>query len=85
MKGEGGKGSPLDSTGHAWHHPDGQLYDFIHNGKWGPVENMPPFKDTLNAKEIDEIIVFIKTFWDEEQREMQADMSSRYQAPKQGK
>jgi mono/diheme cytochrome c family protein len=46
---------------------------------------MPPFKDTLNAKEIDEIIVFIKTFWDEEQREMQADMSSRYRAPKQGK
>ena len=85
MKGEGGKGSSLDSSSHAWHHPDGQLYDFIYLGKWGPVEKMPAFKDTLKAEEIEAIMTFIKTFWNEKQREVQSDLSSRYQDPRQDK
>ena len=84
-KGEGGKGSSLDNSSHAWHHPDGQLYDFIYMGKWGPVEKMPAFKDILKAEEIDEIIVFIKTFWNERQQEVQSDLSSRYRDPRQDK
>ena len=40
---------------------------------------MPPFKDKLTEHEVDAILSYIKTWWEEGQRESQADISRRYQ------
>jgi hypothetical protein len=40
---------------------------------------MPPFKDKLTELEVDAILIYIKTWWTEDQRERQADISQRYQ------
>ncbi len=69
---------PHNQTGHTWHHPDAQLKDWVINGKLGFAQ-MPGFKETLTESEIDETLTYIKTWWIEEQRETQADVSRRYQ------
>ena len=40
---------------------------------------MPRFKDRLKESEVDMILGFIKTWWTDEQRLTQADISRRYQ------
>jgi len=77
--GQVGVGAPShNQRGHTWHHPDAQLKDWVMNGKLGFAQ-MPGFKETLAESEIDEILTYIKTWWVEEQRETQADISRRYQ------
>ncbi len=79
QQGKGGVGAPPhNQRGHTWHHPDAQLKDWVINGKLGFAQ-MPGFKETLTESEIDEILTYIKTWWVEEQRETQADISRRYQ------
>ncbi|MBI3287730.1 MAG: cytochrome c [Chloroflexi bacterium] len=80
-RGEGQIGPALDRTGHAWHHPDQQIRDWIQNGKLGLQISMPGYSDELGEAEIEAVVVFIKTWWDEEQRRVQADVTSRYRAP----
>ena len=69
---------PHNASGHTWHHPDAQLKETIFNGKTG-LGLMPPFKDKLTEHEVDAILIYIKTWWTEDQRERQADISQRYQ------
>ncbi len=79
QQGQGGVGAPPhNETGHTWHHPDAQLKDWVMNGKLG-FARMPGFNETLTESEIDETLTYIKTWWIEEQRETQADVSRRYQ------
>ena len=70
--------APLhNAAGHTWHHPDAQLTDFVTRGK--PPGLMPAFGDRLTHEEIEAVLAFIKTWWTEEQRSDQADISVRYQ------
>ena len=74
----------LDASEHAWHHPDWQLRQFIHDGKYsfGPVQ-MPAFKDKLGdpAGQIGFVIAYIKSLWTEEQRASQESMNQRSVVP----
>ena len=69
--------SPHDQTGHTWHHPDAQLKDWVMNGKLGG--QMPAFQDKLSELEVDGILAYIRTWWTEDQRQGQTDISQRYQ------
>ena len=79
QQGKGGIGAPPHNQGgHTWHHPDAQLKDWVTNGKFGFTQ-MPGFEEKLTDSEIDQILTYIKTWWSEDQREAQADVSQRYQ------
>ncbi len=70
-KGAGGKSSPLDKNGHAWHHPDDQMFLWIKFGRYGPATRMPGFGKTLAAKEICGLIGLMKKWWAVSQIEIQ--------------
>jgi mono/diheme cytochrome c family protein len=53
----------LDSSEHAWHHPDGQLQAIITSG--GTL--MPAFGEQLNQDEIVAVIRFMQTWWTADQ------------------
>lgn len=69
---------PHNKDGHSWHHPDVQLKDWILNGKPGPLL-MPAFGGKLTEADAEAILAFIKTWWTLEQREIQADISKRFE------
>ena len=80
--GLGGTGGapPHNKAGHTWHHPDAQLREWVLNGKLGfrgPA--MPALGDKLTEPDVDVVLAYIKAWWNEEQRESQADISRRYQ------
>lgn len=77
-KGTTAGAAPHNEKGHSWHHPDKQLLDWILNGKFG-APAMPKFKNDLTEEEVGAILRFIKTWWTPDQREMQADISRRFQ------
>jgi mono/diheme cytochrome c family protein len=64
---------PHDSTGHTWHHDDDLLKRIIHDGGLGGAEfyEMPAFGAILTNQQIDDVLVYIKTLWTDEQRERQ--------------
>jgi mono/diheme cytochrome c family protein len=77
-----------DSQGHTWHHPDGQLLQIVLDGTKVLRESMglppsalemPPFKGRLTQEEVVAILSFIKTWWTEEQRDFQAEISRQKQ------
>ena len=61
---------PLNGTAHTWHHSDELLHSIIKYGFNNLVKNyqgkMLGFGDKLNDKEIDSILVYIKTYWPED-------------------
>ncbi len=65
--------------GHTWHHPDAQLKEWILHGKPGPGFSVMPGFTYLTKDDVEAILVLIKTWWTAEQREMQADISRRYE------
>lgn len=72
-------GAPaLDSTEHASHHPDQQIYDWIANGKLSLEREMPALGDQLTHNEILEVIVYLHTLWTEEQLADQQSITERY-------
>ncbi len=59
---------PHDETGHTWHHPDRQLFDFTKYGgqRFSPPgyrNNMPAFEGTLADGEIWSVLAYIKSTW----------------------
>jgi len=72
---------PHDSTGHTWHHPDALLKEIITNGSSYPdfQSPMPAWGDKLSEAEIDAVIAYIKTWWTDEQRQFQQQVSRRSQ------
>jgi len=64
---------PHDSTGHTWHHADGQLTNIVANGNKliFPQSKMPAFGEQLSDDEISAVLEYIKTFWGEEERAFQ--------------
>ena len=80
--GIGGTGGapPHNKAGHTWHHPDAQLREWVLNGKLGfGSPGMPALGDKLSEPEVAVVLAYIKAWWNEEQRESQADISRRYQ------
>lgn len=71
---------PHDATGHTWRHSDGDLFDMIAKGWHDPFNKtdrltMPPFEEQLSAKQIEDVIAYLKTLWTDEQRQFQAEES----------
>ncbi len=70
---------PLDDTGHAWHHPDQQIYGWIVNGKLALAgEGMPALGDRLTEQEVRAVIEYLHSLWTEDQLETQQDVTTRY-------
>lgn len=72
---------PHDETGHTWHHPDQQLFDYTKLGGAAVVpapfkSAMPGFGETLSDDQIWAVLAFIKSRWPERQREIQAQRSA---------
>lgn len=67
---------PHNGNGHTWHHDDNLILQIINEGGMGTVDSfypMPAFGDTLTQEEITSVVAYIKTFWTEEQRMIQAE------------
>lgn len=57
---------PLDGSAHAWHHPTEVLRKVIRKGSPPGMGNMPPWEGKLTEREIDDVIVYIKSLWSDE-------------------
>ena len=77
--GDPGLAPGLDSPWHAWEHPDRQIRDWIENGKLGLGVNMPGYGDKLDEQAISDVIEYVRTLWTQEQRDVQHDLSLRYE------
>jgi mono/diheme cytochrome c family protein len=65
------KPPPLDSTGHAWHHPDSILAEIIRDGSSDPESDMNGFGGELTDDEIGDVVEFLKSYWGPEERSFQ--------------
>jgi len=77
-KGSIGRAHPQNEMGHTWHHPDAQLKEWILDGKPGPGFSIMPGFNYLREHDVEAVLALIKTWWTDEQRESQADISRRY-------
>ena len=77
-KGSIGRAHPHNAMGHTWHHPDAQLKEWILHGKPGPGFSIMPGFNYLRENDVEAVLALIKTWWTDEQRESQADISRRY-------
>lgn len=68
---------PHDSSGHTWHHPDEQLLAIIAQGGAMPNSQMPGFAEEMNQEEMRAVLAYIKTFWGEEERTYQAQVTKQ--------
>ena len=73
------KAPPLTGTGHTWHHDDATLHNIIKYGLAKIVRNyegkMIGFGDKINDKQIDSILSYIKSHWEDEIYERQISIS----------
>jgi mono/diheme cytochrome c family protein len=75
---------PHDPQGHTWKHSDAVLYRIVKNGWRDPFNKtrrltMPAFGRTLSAREMRDVVEYLKTMWTPEQKAFQKEMSR--QAP----
>ena len=68
-----------DGSGHTWQHTDRLLFDAIKHGIDNPLNLfiMAEYGSRLSDDEIYEVIEYIKTFWTEEQRAYQAELTRK--------
>lgn len=73
---------PHDATGHTWHHTDSLLFNItkygLLPGKYAPPDyrsDMPAFIGTLSDEEIWAALAYIKSFWPNEIRKTQRDLT----------
>lgn len=69
-----------NANGHTWHHPDCLLTDITMRGAaaWGAdpsSSDMPAFEGELSEMEVEAILAYIKTWWTDEQRTFQAEIT----------
>ena len=70
-----------NAEGHTWHHPDCLLTDIVLDGlpprrEAAGDEIMPAYRDELTAAEVDAILTYVKTWWTDEQRRSQAQVTA---------
>ena len=56
---------PLNGTAHAWHHPMNILRSTIYRGGIPLGGKMPGFGDKLKPEEIDAVIAYFQSFWND--------------------
>ena len=73
------KAPPLNGTGHTWHHDDATLHNIIKYGLAKIVKNyegkMIGFGDKMSDKQIDSVLSYIKSHWEDEIYERQISIS----------
>ena len=73
------KAPPLNGTGHTWHHDDASLHNIIKYGLVKIVKNyegkMIGFGDKISDKQIDSVLSYIKSHWEDEIYERQISIS----------
>jgi mono/diheme cytochrome c family protein len=73
------KAPPLNGTGHTWHHDDTSLHNIIKYGLAKIIKNyngkMIGFGDKINDKQIDSVLSYIKSHWEDEIYERQISIS----------
>ena len=73
------KAPPLNGAGHTWHHDDATLHNIIKYGLAKLVKNyegkMIGFGDKINDKQIDSVLSYIKSHWEDEIYERQISIS----------
>ena len=70
---------PHDSSGHTWHHPDGQLVGIVLHG-YGyevPGSRMPTFASVLTEDEVMAILDYFKANWGPQERAFQWEITVR--------
>ena len=69
------KAPPLNGTGHTWHHDDASLHNIIKYGLAKIVKNyegkMIGFGDKITDKQIESVLSYIKSHWEDEIYERQ--------------
>ena len=68
LTGKGRIGPPHNHTGNTWEHTDGELMSIVLEGR---NRRMPAFQEQLAEAEIEAVLTYIKTMWDDDQREYQ--------------
>lgn len=56
---------PLNGSAHAWHHDLETLTRYIKNGGVPLGGVMPGFKNKLSEKEVQEVIAYFQSYWDD--------------------
>ncbi len=56
---------PLNGTAHAWHHPMNILRSTVYRGGIPLGGKMPGFGDKLQPEEIDAVIAYFQSFWND--------------------
>ena len=73
------KAPPLNGVGHTWHHDDASLHNIIKYGLAKIVKDydgkMIGFGDKINDKQIDSVLSYIKSHWEDEIYERQISIS----------
>ena len=71
---------PHNANGHTWDHADQQIIDMALNGISFSLEaqRMPAFKDKLSEEDVRAVLAYIKTWWTEEQRQWQANVTAQW-------
>lgn len=69
---------PHDTSGHTWHHGDGELLRIIGQGGtyYMPNSKMPGFAATLSDDEMRSVLMFIKTSWGAKELSWQASVTA---------
>lgn len=70
-----------NGDGHTWHHPDGLLFRNVKNGgtdipSLGVTSGMPAFGDRLTDDQIVAVIDYLRTLWEPDQRDFQAEVTA---------
>jgi len=68
LTGQGRIGPPHNHTGNTWENADGELMSIVFEGR---NRRMPAFQAQLTEVEIEAVLTYIKTLWDDDQREYQ--------------
>jgi S-disulfanyl-L-cysteine oxidoreductase SoxD len=70
---------PHNAEGHTWHHADCELERIVLEGmpRREGFPEMPAFGDQLSVEEVQAILAHIKTWWEPDQRQFQADVTEQ--------
>jgi mono/diheme cytochrome c family protein len=68
-----------NAEGHTWHHPDCELVEIVLEGmpQRPGHPSMPAFRDRLDEEDVHDILAHIRTWWEDDQREHQREVTEQ--------